>query len=80
LTNEDGILHAPPLQAVVADRVCNEVVIGQNQMKEMINAVVKNDIHIAQSLTGTGSFRVHDSCRLQAKNPSEDGRHKEVWS
>lgn len=59
MPQKQGIFDATPSDAIVADRVGNEVVIGQNQVEQMINPVVVQDVNITQCLPRSGGFGIH---------------------
>lgn len=59
MPQKQGIFDATPGDAIVADRVGNEVVIGQNQVEQMINPIVVQDVNITQCLPRSGGFGIH---------------------
>lgn len=59
MPQKQGIFDATPSDAIIANRVGDEVVIGQNQVKQMINPVVVQDVNITQCLPRSGGFGLH---------------------
>lgn len=50
MSQEQCVLDTTPRQAIVADRVCDKIVIGKDEMKEMVEAIVVEDIDIPNRL------------------------------
>lgn len=56
ITDEQRVFDSPPREAVVADRVCDEIVIRKNEVKQMVDAIVIKNIDVTESLSGAGCF------------------------
>lgn len=56
IAQEQCVLDSPPRQTIIADRVGDEVVIGKHEVKEVVDAVVVEDIDITQRFSAAGGF------------------------
>jgi hypothetical protein len=51
MSNEQRVFDPSPRQAVVAYCMCDEIVVGEDEMKEMVDPVVVKDVDITQGLS-----------------------------
>ena len=56
VSNEQCVVDPPPIQSVSADGMSDEIVIWQHEMKQVVQAVVEQDIHIANRFPAAGGF------------------------
>ena len=57
--DEQRVVDAPPVESVIADRMRDEVVVGQHQVKQVIEAFMVDDIDVANTFAAPGGFRKH---------------------
>lgn len=56
MPEEQRVFDATPSQTIVADRVGNEVMVGEHQMKKVVDAVVEYDIDVTNRFARTRGF------------------------
>lgn len=64
ITDEQCVLNSPPRETIVAHSVSDEVVVGQDEVKEMVDAIVIDDVNVAQCLSRASCFGIHEEERL----------------
>ena len=59
IADEERVLHPSPVDAVGAHRMGDEIVIGQDEVEEVVEPLMEENIHIANGFAATVSLGEH---------------------
>jgi hypothetical protein len=56
IANKERIVRTPPIDSVRTDSVCDEIMVRQDEMKQVIQTLVIKDINVANRLATARGF------------------------
>jgi hypothetical protein len=61
ITDPQRVVHASPVDAIGAHRMRDEIMIWQDQMKQMVQPIVIDNIHVTNRFSAAFCFCKHDT-------------------
>ena len=78
VTDEKCIPDTPPMDSIGADGMRDEIVVWQDEVEEVIQAVVIEDVDVADCFSAAVSFGVHERYERGGRGLCPERRGSEV--